>query len=200
MLKHTRSEEVGGETEGGHGGSSEGRGSHVVQGAIVDGHDDSVVSLETSELRVSGIVLPDEVHNVLADGEGVSENSPSDTFPARRGGERAIVGVELGQVEAFHEALEGDSLLSLTPPVFFAFDRSLGALRNLIEVHGIEESLSNLELGFTIVDGLSSLVTAFSFSEHDTEHGVVGLVVGITILSSLCFSELCGSCSSLGMG
>ena len=58
----------------------------------------------------------------------------------------------MGQVEAFHEALEGDSLLSLTPPVFFAFDRSLGALRNLIEVHGIEESLSNLELGFTIVD------------------------------------------------
>ena len=94
-LKHTQSEEVGGETEGGHGGSSKGRGAHVVQRAIVDRHDDSVVSLETSELRVLGVVSLNEVHNVLADGEGVSEHSPSDTFPARRGGERAIVGVEL---------------------------------------------------------------------------------------------------------
>jgi hypothetical protein len=88
----------------------------------------------------------------------------------------------------------------LTPEILFAFDRTLGALRDLVEVHGFEEGLSGLELGFTIVDGLSSLVVAFSFSEHNTEHSVVGLEVGITILSSLAISEFLGGRSSLGMG
>ena len=72
-------------------------------------------------------------------------------------------------------------------------------MRDFIQVHRSEEILGDLQLGFTIVDGLSSFIIAFSFFEHNTKNGVVGFVVLISRLSSLSFSKGLGRSGSLGM-
>ena len=96
------SEEVGGGSKSSNGGS-EGSGSFLeVDDSIVSLLDDSVVSSVASEVFVKIIVSSDEVQVLSTDGEGVMENSPSHTFPARRGSERTFVGVELISVNCFH--------------------------------------------------------------------------------------------------
>ena len=72
-------------------------------------------------------------------------------------------------------------------------------MRDFIQVHRSEEILGDLQLGFTIVDGFSSFIIAFSFFEHNTKNGVVGFVVLISRLSSLSFSKGLGRSGSLGM-
>jgi hypothetical protein len=105
--------------------------------------DDSVVSSVASEVSVKIIVSSDEVQVLSTDGEGVMENSPSHTFPARRGSERTFVGVELISVDCFHEGIKRNGGLGLSPPGVFAFSRRCSSSRDVLKVHGVEESVSS---------------------------------------------------------
>jgi len=184
-----RSEEVGGGSKSSNGGS-EGSSSFLeIDNSVVSRLDDSVVSSVSSEVFVTIKVSSDELHDSSTDGEGVMENSPSHTFPARRGSERTFIGVELLGVKVLHEGFKRNDFLGLSPPVVFAFSRRCSSSRNFLKVHGIEESVSNRQALFTVFDVLSSLVLTVGLSEHKSKHGVVNLVVKISILSFLSSSE-----------
>lgn len=80
-------------------GGSEGRGGVlVVEDAIVSLLNVSVVTSVTSEVGVVVKVPSNEVHDSLTDGQRLSEDTPSDTFPARGSSERSFVGKEFSSV------------------------------------------------------------------------------------------------------
>ena len=184
------SEKVGGGSEGSNGGSENGSGVFLeVKSSIVSLLDDSVVSSVSSEVSVTIKVSSNKSHDTSANGESVMEDSPSDTFPARRGSERTFVGVELIGVEAVHEALKRYHRFGLAPPCRGAFSGTTSTSRDVVKVHGAEESIGTSQILFTIFEGFTSFVFAVSLSEHNSQHSVVNLVVKISILSFLSSSE-----------
>jgi len=170
-------------------GDSERGGSIVPEVAVVSFLDNTVVTSVASEVFVAGEVSLDEVHHTLRDRHGVLKNSPSDTFPARRGSEGAIVSKEFSGVEAFHEGLEWDSLSSLSPPGSGAFSRAFFSSRNFVQFHGVKERVGLLQFSLTVKDFLASVVLAVSLSEHNSEHSVVNLVVEVSVLGLLALFE-----------
>ena len=136
------SEKVGGGSEGSNGGSENGSGVFLeVKSSIVSLLDDSVVSSVSSEVSVTIKVSSDKSHDTSANGESVMEDSPSDTFPARRGSERTFVGVELIGVEAVHEALKRYHRFGLAPPCRGAFSGTTSTSRDVVRFMELKKAL-----------------------------------------------------------
>jgi hypothetical protein len=152
---------------------------HVVDLTVVNWHDNTVVSLEVSELLVLSVVSGDHVKVVLGDGESVLEDIPSDTFPAGRSGKGAFIHEEFIGVQGTHEFFEGD-LVSSTIPRDVAFSRASTTLSDFIQFHGLEDIFSDLEVFFTVFDGLGSFVFTVSLGEHQTKDSVVSFVFFIS--------------------
>jgi hypothetical protein len=152
---------------------------HVVDLTVVNWHDDTVVSLEVSELLVLSVVSGDHVKVMLGDGESVLEDSPSDTFPAGRSGNGAYIHEQFIGVQGTHEFFEGD-LVSSAIVRDVAFSRAFFTLSDFIQFHGLEDIFSDLEILFTVFDGLGSFVFTVSLGEHQTKDSVVSFVFFIS--------------------
>jgi len=70
-------------------------------------------------------------------------------------------------------------------------------LSDVLQFHGLEEIFSNLEVLFTVLDGLGSVVFTVSLGEHQTEDSVVSFVLFMSSFIFLNFIKNgCGLSSS----